>query len=153
MPPEERNDEDSTISAIREALQGKTLQVYLAMLDSGEPIGAREIQKKLEYSSANLAVHHLDKLCRLGLAAKDEYGRYYVAKRISVGIMDLFMNVGGIRFPRVLFYAALFAALSIMYFTTAPIIIGRDSFYVMVIAIPATALFAYEAIKVWKQIA
>lgn len=137
---------------LREALQGKTLQVYLVLRDSSEPIGAREVQRQLNYSSVNVAVHHLEKLCRVGLAVKDEHGRYSVSKKVSVGIMELFMNVGRVRFPRLLFYAAFFAALSIMYFTTAPIVIGRDSVYVMALAIMGTVLFAYEAFKVWRQI-
>ncbi|MEP0823943.1 MAG: hypothetical protein HRF40_00505 [Nitrososphaera sp.] len=122
------------------------------LLDSHEPIGAREVQRRLDYSSVNVAVHHLEKLCRVGLAVKDEHGRYLVSKKVGIGIMELFMNVGRVRFPRLLFYAAFFAALAIMYFVTAPIVIGRDSVYVMVFAVAGTALLAYEAFKVWRQI-
>jgi hypothetical protein len=143
---------DQTDDAIKEALQGKTLRVYLLLLDSAEPVGAREVQRKLEYSSVNVAVHHLEKLCRVGLAVKDEHGRYTASRKVSVGIMELFVNVGRIRFPRLMFYAAFFAVLSIFYFATAPIIFGRDSIYVMVLAILGTALFGYEAFKVWRQI-
>jgi len=145
-------DNISTDAELKEALQGKTLKVYLTILDSSEPIGAREVQRVLNYSSVNVAVHHLDKLCKVGLAAKDEHGRYFATKKVNIGIMDLFMNLGRIRFPRLLFYAAFFAALSIMYFTTAPIVIGRDSAFVIVLAVAGTFLFAYEAFKVWRQI-
>ncbi len=62
------------------------------------------------------------------------------------------MNVGRIRFPRLLFYAAFLAALAIMYFVTAPIVVGRDGVYVMIFAIAGTGLLAYEAFKVWRQI-
>lgn len=88
----------------------------------------------------------------VGLAVKDEHGRYFVSEKVSVGIMKLFMNVGRVRFPRFLFYAAFFAALSVVYFATAPIVVGRDSVYVVVLAIIGTVLFAYEAFKVWRQI-
>ncbi len=115
-------------------------------------MGAREIQRRLDYSSVNVAVHHLEKLCRVGLAVKDEHGRYSVSRKVSIGIMELFMNVGRVRFPRLLFYAAFFAALAIMYFVTAPIVVGRDSVYVMIFAIVGTGLLAYEAFKVWRQI-
>lgn len=145
-------DSASTDAELKEALQGKTLKVYLTLLDSSEPIGAREVQRSLKYSSVNVAVHHLDKLCKVGLAAKDEHGRYFATKKVNIGIMDLFMNLVRIRFPRLLFYAAFFAAFSIMYFTTAPIIIGRDSVFVIVLAVGGTILFAYEAFKVWRQI-
>ncbi|MGH9877941.1 MAG: hypothetical protein ACRD5H_09900 [Nitrososphaerales archaeon] len=151
--PSDDNPNDSTDLALKEALQGKTLHVYLMLLDSSEPVGAREVQRKLNYSSVNVAVHHLEKLCRVGLAAKDEHGRYSASRKVSVGIMELFVNVGRIRFPRLLFYAAFFAALSIVYFATAPIVVGRDSVYVMILAILGTALFGYEAFKVWRQIA
>lgn len=145
-------DGASTDAELKEALQGKTLKVYLTLLDSTEPIGAREMQRRLNYSSVNVAVHHLDKLCKVGLAAKDEHGRYFATKKVNIGIMDLFMNLGRIRFPRLLFYAAFFAAFSIMYFTTAPIVIGRDSAFVIVLAVVGTILFAYEAFKVWQQL-
>ncbi|HXG06262.1 MAG TPA: hypothetical protein VNI77_02930 [Nitrososphaera sp.] len=145
-------DGASTDAELKEALQGKTLKVYLTLLDSSEPIGAREMQRRLNYSSVNVAVHHLDKLCKVGLAAKDEHGRYFATKKVNIGIMDLFMNLGRIRFPRLLFYAAFFAAFSIMYFTTAPIVIGRDSAFVIVLAVVGTILFAYEAFKVWQQL-
>lgn len=147
-----KRDSQTTDAELKEALQGKTLQVYLMLLDSPDPIGAREIQRRLDYSSVNVAVHHLEKLCRVGLAVKDEHGRYVASRKVNVGIMELFMNVGRVRFPRLLFYAAFFAALAIMYFATAPIVVGRDSMYVMIFAIVGTGLLAYEAFKVWRQI-
>ncbi|WP_187147503.1 hypothetical protein [Candidatus Nitrososphaera gargensis] len=122
------------------------------LLDSPDPIGAREVQRRPDYSSVNVAVHHLEKLCRVGLATKDEHGRYSASRKVSIGIMELFMNIGRVRFPRLLFYAAFFAALAVMYFATAPIVLGRDSVYVMVFAIAGTGLLAYEAFKVWRQI-
>ena len=137
---------------IKDALQGKTLHVYLLLRDSPEPVGAREVQRRLEYSSVNVAVHHLEKLCRVGLAVKDEHGRYSISRKVSVGVMELFMNVGRVRFPRLLFYAAFFAALSVVYFVSAPVVIGRDSVYVMVLAVAGTVLFAFEAFKVWQQV-
>ncbi|MGH9878028.1 MAG: hypothetical protein ACREBU_05645 [Nitrososphaera sp.] len=151
MSPEESRGR-STDAELKDALQGKTLQVYLTLLDSPEPIGAREMQRRLDYSSVNVAVHHLEKLCRVGLAVKDEHGRYSASRRVSLGILELFMNLGRVRFPRLLFYAAFFAALSIIYFVTAPLVLGRDSVYVIVFAILGTMLFAYEAFKVWRQI-
>jgi hypothetical protein len=137
---------------IKEALQGKTLQVYLLLRESAEPVGAREVQRRLDYSSVNVAVHHLEKLCRVGLAVKDEHGRYTVSQKVSVGIMELFMTVGRVRFPRLLFYAAFFAALSVVYFVSAPVVLGRDSVYVIVLAVSGTVLFAYEAFKIWQQV-
>jgi hypothetical protein len=151
-PAGDKDDGKKTDTDLKDALQGKTLQVYLMLLDSPERIGAREVQRRLEYSSVNVAVHHLDKLCRVGLAVKDEHGRYSASRKVSVGIMELFMNVGRVRFPRLLFYAAFFAALAIIYFVTAPVVVGRDSVYVMIFAIVGTALLAYEAFKVWQQI-
>jgi hypothetical protein len=145
-------DNKAAGAEIKEALQGKTLQVYLLLRDSPEPVGAREVQRRLEYSSVNVAVHHLEKLCRVGLAVKDEHGRYSVSQKVSVGIMELFMNVGRVRFPRLLFYAAFFAALSVVYFVSAPVVIGRDSVYVIVLTIAGTVLFAYEAFKIWQQV-
>jgi len=160
MPADDRNENSTgtpevtpSDETLKKAVQGKTLRIYLMLLDSQEPIGPREVQRRLGYSSVNVAVHHLEKLCGLGLAAKDEHGKYVVTRRrINVGVMDLFMSLGRIRFPRLLAYSAFFAVLAVVYFVTAPVVLGRDSVYVIVFAVLATILLAYEAFKVWHQL-
>lgn len=160
MPIEDANEDSPDTpevapsdETLKKAVQGKTLRIYLMLLDSQGPIGPREVQRRLGYSSVNVAVHHLEKLCGLGLAAKDEHGRYAVTRRrVNVGVMVLFMSLGRFRFPRLLAYSAFFAVLAATYLTTAPVVFGRDSIYVIVFAILATVLLSYEAFKIWRQL-
>jgi|GEM_PF-1549055 transcriptional regulator, ArsR family len=46
-------------------LKGKTPQVYLYMLKRNEPVGVREVQRDLDFSSPSVASYHLDKLISL----------------------------------------------------------------------------------------
>jgi predicted DNA-binding transcriptional regulator len=45
-----------------EVLHGKTLLVYRFIITKNEPVGVREIQRKLKFSSPSLAQYHIDKL-------------------------------------------------------------------------------------------
>ncbi|TMP97122.1 MAG: hypothetical protein E6K99_09330, partial [Thaumarchaeota archaeon] len=74
-------------------LRGKTLKVYAHLLrvDSS---GVREIQRELGFSSPSIALHHLEKLERLGVVGKDNVGRYFIAKKVDVGILSAFASIG-----------------------------------------------------------
>jgi len=76
-------------------LRGKTLQVYIYLLRRGEGVGVRELQRKLGFSSPSIAHHHLEKLREMGLVSKDQSGRYVVSEKVDVGILKMFMVIGG----------------------------------------------------------
>jgi hypothetical protein len=81
-------------------LQGNTLLVYWVMIqNSKSPVGPRDIQRKLGFSSPNLAVYHLDKLVELGLAEKS-LGEYHISDEVNVGIFKQFIKIGGHMLPR-----------------------------------------------------
>jgi DNA-binding transcriptional ArsR family regulator len=52
-------------------LRGTTLEVYRFLLKGSRPLGAREIQRALKFSSPSLAVYHLSKLEEIGLVKKE----------------------------------------------------------------------------------
>ncbi|MEM3114842.1 MAG: hypothetical protein QXY72_06865, partial [Nitrososphaerota archaeon] len=89
-------------------LRGKTLQVYLLLLRRGKPLGIREVQRELGFSSPSIAYHHLEKLKEMKIVVKDELGRYSVSEKVDVGILKMFIVVGGRFLPRFLFYAVFF---------------------------------------------
>jgi Uncharacterized protein conserved in archaea len=74
-------------------LRGKTLQVYIYMLRAGRPVGVRELQRALGFSSPSVA-HHLEKLREMGLVLRDEGNRYLVQEKVDVGILKMFVLVG-----------------------------------------------------------
>lgn len=88
-------------------LRGRTLRVYFELLLMKEPIGPRQLQRKLSLSSPSLAAYHLDKLVDLGLV-RSERGEYSLEEVVQVGVLKQFIFIGRYALPRHLFYAAFF---------------------------------------------
>ena len=129
-------------------LRGKTLTVYLYLLKHGRAVGVREVQKELGFSSPSVAFHHLDKLVELGVVEKDNYDRYVLAKKVDSGILHSFVSIGGVTLPRLGFYAAFFTTIAGAY-----MVINRGSLdlYALIGTAGATAVFWYEAFRVWRR--
>jgi ABC-type Fe3+-siderophore transport system permease subunit len=64
-------------------LNATTLQIYLELVKSGEPLGPREVMRMTKISSSGVAHRSLQKLVDLGLAAKDSYGRYEAKEKVG----------------------------------------------------------------------
>jgi predicted DNA-binding transcriptional regulator len=129
-------------------LRGKTLQVYLHLLRHGKAAGVREIQKELGFSSPSVAFHHLEKLINLGIIEKDEYERYVLVKKVDSGILHSFVNVAGLTLPRLGFYGAFFTTIAAAYLFTNG---GLLDVYALIGTVGGTAVFWYEAWRVWKR--
>ena len=57
-------------SGLASELQGNTLRVYWYLINSSKTsVGPRDVQRKMGFSSPNLAVYHLDKLVELGFSS------------------------------------------------------------------------------------
>jgi predicted DNA-binding transcriptional regulator len=139
---------DSERDKVEYELRGKTLQVYLHVLRGGKPVGVREVQKELGFSSPSVAFHHLDKLLGLGILEKDEYDRYVIAKKVDAGILQAFVNVGRLQLPRLGFYAAFFTSITVAYVLTGQ---GVLNLYALIAAVGGSAVFWYEAWRVWRR--
>jgi len=86
-------------------LEGNTLNVYAYIVRADEPVGAREVTRGVELSSASVAHYHLQKLESLGLIEKNSYGKYTLKRKASV---DGHVWVGKSLVPRLLFYSFFF---------------------------------------------
>jgi hypothetical protein len=96
-------------------LQGNTLRVYWYLINSTKTsVGPRDVQRKMGFSSSNLAVYHLDKLVELGIVEKVA-GEYHVARIVDVGVLKQFMKIRGFIFPRQTIYASMWTTLFIFY--------------------------------------
>ena len=95
-------------------LQGNTLRVYWYLINSPKSVGPRDVQRKLGFSSPNLAVHHLDKLVELGIVEKIA-GEYHVTQIIDVGVLKQFTKIRGFIFPRQIIYASMWTTLFIFF--------------------------------------
>lgn len=87
-----------------------TFRVYIYMLKAKRG-SVREVQRALGFSSPTLATHHLQKLEKLGLITKDQYGSYHVVPK-SFGILKLFIVTGRWIVPRSLVAVAIFAVMT-----------------------------------------
>ncbi len=142
----DRPSESSKKLPIEDQLKGKTLQVYLYMIKKKEPVGVREVQRDLGFSSPSVANYHIEKLVELTLVSKDEYSRYYVIQKVQVGVLQAFVNIGGLTVPRLSFFAAFFTTLLIAY-----LILNFNNLNIHAVgfALAGTVAFWFEAIRIW----
>ncbi|HEX2614283.1 MAG TPA: hypothetical protein VHL10_02225 [Nitrososphaera sp.] len=131
---------------IEDQLKGKTLQVYTYMIKKKEPVGVREVQRDLAFSSPSVANYHIEKLVEMALVSQDEYGRYFVVQKVQVGVLQAFVNIGGLAVPRLSFFAAFFTTLLIAY-----VVLNFSNLNVHAIgfALAGTGAFWFETIRVW----
>ncbi len=129
-------------------LRGKTLQVYIYMLRKREPVGVRELQRSLGFSSPSVAHHHLEKLREMGLVSKDERGRYRVLEKVDVGVLKMFMVIGGKLVPRLIFYAVFLTTLLALYIIQN---VHDLNPYALAFGGFASVFLWFETIRLWRH--
>jgi hypothetical protein len=135
-----------------DVLQGNTLRVYWVMLqDSKGSAGPRDIQRKLGFSSPNLAVYHLDKLVELGLAEKN-LGEYCLLDKdtVNVKVFKNFMKIGNYILPRQILYATMWSTLFIFLILTFKEF-NYYSLFALILGLLGLIIFWFETIKSWIQ--
>ena len=131
----------------KEELRGTTLDVYRFLLKRNEPVGAREVQRALNFSSPSLATYHLSKLEETGLIRKEDGGF-----RINKIVLEDSIRIRRFLVPRFLFYS-IFAVLALVFELTLfrpSIITGSYVFFVTVTLVTAL-IFCYETAKTWMK--
>ncbi|MCL7383569.1 MAG: hypothetical protein LZ172_03795 [Thaumarchaeota archaeon] len=129
-------------------LRGRTLQVYLLLLRKGKPLGVREVQRELGFSSPSIAHHHLEKLKDMKIVVKDEFGRYSVSEKVDVGVLKMFIIVGGRFLPRFLFYAVFFTSLTLLYVLNH---YPNLDVYALTFSSASMIISWYETVKIWRR--
>ncbi len=136
---------------IESELKGKTLLVYMHMLKQpGEPVGVREVQRELGFSSPSVSSYHLNKLQDLGLV-ENEYGDYKLVTDVKVGVLKHFITLGGVLLPRYLFYAVLMTSMLITYLIQAPYFPTREYITTIVMGLVPSLILWYETIRIWRD--
>jgi len=98
-----------------------------------------------------VATHHLEKLSEMGLAVKDEEGKYEVTREISTGSLRLFTKVGRLRFPRLVFYMVLTITVSASYLLLAPPIEYLPKLFILMLTAIVVAFLGYESWIIWRE--
>ncbi|MBS7626462.1 hypothetical protein KEJ51_05430 [Candidatus Bathyarchaeota archaeon] len=141
---------ESDLKRLEAEVRGTTLRVYWEFFKGGG-YGVREIQRRLRLSSPSVALYHLEKLRRLGLLDKDNYGQYVLADGVKIGVMRSFIKFGRLVFPRYLFYAIFFwAALSTYIAESILWGLSLDA-TLTVVTLCAASASTYEAVRAWRD--
>jgi len=124
-----------------------TWRVLLSLLSHRQPIGPRELTKKLGLSSPSVALYHLEKLIRMDLIRKDTHGEYCVLGDADLGFLDnyLFFEHGSL--PRMVFYAVFVTGFLVIYLLTIPFDFGAHNIAALVIALSTSSFFWIEVMR------
>ena len=134
------------------ALRGKAWKVYWYLLKTGSPVGVREVQRALHFSSPSVAFHHLEQLRELGLVQKDEVGgRYMLVGEIKIGVLRHYVKLGKLLFPRFFFYALFSTVFYVAYLFLFFDGFSRSNLFMVSFGAIVCAVFWYEAYRVWAM--
>lgn len=134
-------------------LQGKTLQLYLYLVKSGERsgFGVRQVQRALGFKSPSTALYHLERLKELGLVAKDPNGDYKLVKEVDVGVLKLYVKVSRFRLPRFMLYAVFTTSLLITYLVLYPRTLSPHDLFALLIGSSVTIILWYEVFRTLRD--
>ncbi len=131
-------------------LQGNTLRVYWYLINSSkDSVGPRDVQRKLGFSSPNLAVYHLEKLVDLGVVEKVQ-GEYHVTRIVDVGVLKQFTKIRGFIFPRQIIYASMWTTL-LIFFLYEFRQVNFYSVFALVFGLLGAGILWFEALKNWRN--
>jgi DNA-binding transcriptional ArsR family regulator len=132
------------------ALRGKAWEVYWLLLKSGRPMSVREVQKSLHFTSPSVANHHLEQLRELGLVEKQDVGgNYALVSEVKIGVLRHFVKLGKLLFPRYFFYAVFSTTFYVAYLLLLMQGFTRENLFILLFGAIVTAIFWYEAVRVW----
>ena len=129
----------------KDILHGKTYRVYRFIIGQNGPVGIREIQRRLGFSSPSLASYHVEKLKEAGLIKEERTG--YVADKVLLTNLVRFRSM---LIPRYFFYFVFFtlgAALELSIFR--PTVISREYAIAVLFTVIAAVAFGTEAYSNW----
>ena len=129
---------------------GKTWDVYLCILTSGDPIGVRDIWRDLGLSSPSLAQYHVNKLLELRLIESTPQGKYVTNDEERLEALRSFLALRGMLIPRMVVYAALLSGVLASYILFWP---WRGDFRDLVtvsVTLFSIAAFLFEAVKQYR---
>ena len=131
----------------KEVLKGTTLEVYRFLLKSSKPVGTRELQRALGFSSSSVATYHLSKLEDAGLL-KREAGGFTVSRYL----LENSVKVSRFLVPRYFFYAAFALAVLLVELTVLrPTVFYQEYVFSLVATVVMVVFLCYETVMTWKR--
>ncbi|MHA2232989.1 MAG: winged helix-turn-helix domain-containing protein [Candidatus Hodarchaeales archaeon] len=138
---------------LQDILRGKTFKVYWYLLAHGE-VGPRELQRKLGFSSPNIAVHHLRKLVNADLVYQNPvHNKYEIKREVRTGVLSLYTRLGRYMIPQNLFLLTFFASITLCYVLLVMLprgtIIPEDILF-LIVSVVGMAFFSQQTQKIWR---
>jgi len=136
---------------------GKTWDVYHCILTSSDPIGVREIWRKLRLSNPSLTQNHVNKLLELKLIESTPEGDYVTNDVERIETLKNFLALRGMMIPRMVVYAALLSGVMLSYLTFWPWRGDFRDLVVLAVTLFSISTFIFEAVKqywslsAWKR--
>jgi len=129
---------------------GKTWDVYLCILTSGDPIGVRDIWRDLGLSSPSLAQYHVNKLLELKLIESTPSGKYVTNDEERLEALRSFLALRGMLIPRMVIYAALLSGVLASYVLFWPWRGDFRDLTVLGVTLFSILAFLFEAVKQYR---
>ena len=92
--------------------------------------------------------YHISKLKDMGLVSRDERGRYRVVEKVDIGVLKMFVMIGGRLIPRMIFYAVFITTLLILYLARN---IPSPDPHAAALGILASLFLWIETIRLWRH--
>jgi hypothetical protein len=142
----------NTETDLEYALRGKAWKVYWFLLKNGNPVGVREVQRSLHFSSPSIAFHHLEQLRELGLVEKQDFGGHYMlVSQVKIGVLRHYVKLGKLLFPRFFFYAIFSTFFFVAYLIIMVNSLTRDNLFIILFGAIVCTIFWYEAYRMWRM--
>ncbi len=133
------------------SVDSETIKAYMKLLRHGKPVGVREAQRILEYSSPGKAQRVLEKLVKRGLATRRDDGDYEIIKKLPPFLAS-YIAIRGIILPRMMIYTAFTSTLVATY-----ILLSKPPLSTILILVLATIPYWIETLidlrdlrKIWS---
>jgi hypothetical protein len=129
---------------------GKTWDVYHCIMTSSDPIGVREIWRKLRLSTPSLTQNHINKLLELELIEVTPQGEYVSNDVERLETLKSFLALRGLMIPRMVVYAALLSGILLSYITFWPWRGDFRDIVVLGVTLFSVSTFLFEAVTQYR---
>jgi DNA-binding transcriptional ArsR family regulator len=123
------------------------LLVYWLVLEKG-PVGLRDVQRLVGFSSPSTAVYHLERLKARGLVDKNIEGRYHAVKSKKTGVFRFYVLIGRRLLPKSLIYGIVLSIVGV-----AALHLAKYQYEIALALIPAflaAIIFWYETFDLFR---
>ena len=121
--------------------------VYWLVLEKG-PVGLRDVQRLIGFSSPSTAVYHLERLKTRGLVDRNIEGKYHAVKSKKPGVLRFYVLIGRRLLPKSLIYGIILSLVGVVALHLAKY--RYDIALALTPAFLAAVIFWYETLDLFR---